>query len=446
MFSNLHRFKNLVLGIPGVQRYLNNTSWLFSGHIFRLAVTLIVSVALARYLGPEQFGVFNYVLSVVALVGVPASMGLQNYVRPKMVEKPESGNAILGTYFVITYVASLACYILMMLLVILSTERSILVVLFAVIGGTLLLLPFKCFEIWFQAQVAARFPVMATCVTLLIFAVVKLVAISLKSSLITFASILVFELLFLSATQLYLYRRHYTKLKYLYVDGRLLREYLSKAWPLMLSGLAIVVYMRIDQVMIGAILGDTSVGQYAVATRISSIGHFIPQILAASLFPAIINAKASDAAQYQQRLKQFFYVNGALAYAVAIPTSLGAPWIIQWLFGSEYSDAVWVLVVHVWSGLFVYLGVSRAQYLLAEGFLKFSFLCTSIGATTNVLFNAVLIPSAGIVGAAVSTVLSYAIAAFVTSYLYAPVRRIGQIQLKALLIPFQLHKLRIHLD
>lgn len=446
MFASFRQLKKRVVSSSGVRRYLQNTSWLFTGQVLRLVVALLVSVALARFLGPERFGLFNYVLSVITLVSVVVALGLQNYVRPKMVQNPESREAILGTYFVLTGIASIVGYILVMLIVTHVTERSLVIGLFSILGGTLLLSPFKCLDLWFQSQVAARFSVQAASVSLLLFAVVKLVAIYLGAPLLVFALIVLCETIAVSGVQIYLYQKNYGSLRGLRVDGRHTREYLLNAWPLMLSGLAVVVYMRIDQIMIGGILGDSEVGQYAVATRISSLGHFVPQILASSLFPAIINAKSTGSTCYHQRLARYFDLNGALAYAFAVPISLGAPWIIGWLFGAEYSAAVWVLAIHAWSGIFVYLGVSRAQYLLAEGFLKFSFLCTAVGAVLNVGLNAVLIPRVGIIGAAIATVVSYAIAAFITSCLYAPVRRIGRMQLNALFIPFRPHKLKLYID
>lgn len=62
--------------------------------MLRMVVGLFVSVAVARYLGPEGFGLFNYVLSIVALVSTFNHLGLR-----ELVKFPERRNEIIGTCF-----------------------------------------------------------------------------------------------------------------------------------------------------------------------------------------------------------------------------------------------------------------------------------------------------------------------------------------------------------
>ena len=101
-----------------------------------------------------------------------------------------------------------------------------------------------------------------------------------------------------------------------------------------------------------------------------------------------------------------------LGVAVAIPVSFLSDWIITLLFGSDYVKAGTVLIVHIWSGIFVSLGVTSGLWLVNENLQKLALFRTLAGAVVNIVLNLYLIPSLGVVGAAVGTLLSQFIAAY----------------------------------
>jgi O-antigen/teichoic acid export membrane protein len=439
-----HKFKALYFGAmahAGFKKYFKNTSWLFGGQMLRMVLGLFVSVAVARYLGPKDFGLYNYVLSIVAIVAVVGNLGLQNLAKRELVVDPERRDAILGTCFVLSALAGLIFYAAMLTVVGLTSDSSLLMGLFALLGSSLLFNPFKSIEIWFQSQVRSDLSVSASSITLLIFAGLKVAAIYFGADLLQFSYLFLFESLTLIALLLYYYRRHFGSVRTWQLDWASAGDFLKQSWPLILSGLAVTVYMRIDQVMLGAMLGEAAVGQYSVAVRISSIWYFIPTILAASLFPAIVNARKQGAAHYEQRLQNYFDLNAGLAYAICLPVSVAAPWIVAVLFGPDYAVAAPILAIHAWSSLFVFIGVARGQYLVAEKMYKFSMYCTITGAVVNLLLNYYLIPYYGGNGAAIATLISQAISAFLSSFIPKQTRFIGKRQIRSLLAPFKFLKL-----
>lgn len=400
--------------------------------MLRMGVGLFVSVAVARYLGPNDFGLYNYVLSIVALVAVIGNLGLQNLARRELVAEPERRDTILGTCFVLSAIAGFIFYVAMLVVVGLITDSSLLLGLFALLGSTLLFNPFKSIEIWFQSQVRSELSVSASSITLLVFAGLKIAAICFGADLLQFSYLFLFECLTLTALLVYYYGRHFGSIRAWQLEWVSAVDFLKQCWPLILSGLAIVVYMRIDQVMLGAMLGEAAVGQYSVAVRISSFWYFIPMILASSLFPAIMKARENSAAHYEQRLQNYFCLNAGLAYAICLPVSVAAPWIVAIMFGPDYTAAAPILAIHAWSSLFVFLGVARGQYLVAEKMFKFSMCCNIAGAAVNVWLNYLLIPIWNGAGAAVASVCSQAIAAFLSSFLWEGARKIGSIQFRSI--------------
>jgi PST family polysaccharide transporter len=173
------------------------------------------------------------------------------------------------------------------------------------------------------------------------------------------------------------------------VAARLLRE----AWPLMLSGFAVMLYMRIDAVMLRSLAGEEAVGIYAAAARFTEIWYFVPVALASSLLPALLRARERGPAEYGARLQACYDVNAGLAYALAVPLALAAPWLIRVAYGPAFSAAGPVLALHVWSSVFVFLGVARGQFLVNEGHTRFYLASTVAGLVVNVALNFVLIPA-----------------------------------------------------
>jgi len=161
-------------------------------------------------------------------------------------------------------------------------------------------------------------------------------------------------------------------------------------------------------------LNNEAVGQYAAAVRISEAWYFIPIVITNSLFPSIVNAKKQSEDLYYTRLQNLYTFMVWMAIAVAVPMTFLSGWIINVLFGSEYSQAANVLKIHIWAGVFVFLGVAFSKFLISENFTKKAFARTFIGAIMNVSLNYFMIPKFGISGAAIATLLSQ----FTANYLY----------------------------
>jgi len=178
---------------------------------------------------------------------------------------------------------------------------------------------------------------------------------------------------------------------------------------MLLSAIAIMVYLKIDLVMIGQILDDEQVGIYSAAARISEVWYFIPVIIVASLYPSILDAKKFSEDMYYQRLQSLYDFMVWLAISVALIVSFIATPLIDLLFGQAYEMAGDILMVHIWSSIFVFLGVASGKWYLTEGLLIINFQRAFLGALTNILLNFLLIPSYGIHGAAWATVISFAL-------------------------------------
>jgi PST family polysaccharide transporter len=196
--------------------------------------------------------------------------------------------------------------------------------------------------------------------------------------------------------------------------------------------MAIMVYMKIDQIMLGQMLGDDAVGIYSAAVRISEVWYFIPMMIVASVFPSILEAKKRDETQYLQRLQRLYDIMVWLSVAIALPMTFVSTPIVIALFGPAYAESGTVLAIHIWASVFVFLGVASSQWFVAENRQILSFQRTLLGALVNVILNLVLIPDFGPIGASVATVVAYAIAAFFADVMQKETRQTFAMKLKSM--------------
>ncbi|MDD5458724.1 MAG: flippase [Phycisphaerae bacterium] len=389
-------------------RYFSNTSWLLAEKIFRLSVTFVVWAFVIRYLGPERFGLLSFAASFVGLFAGFSAIASDGIIIRELVRDPQNTNRLLGTAFVMKLFGALIVFVLVFTTALLMGNDSLTNVLIFVIALGLMFQSFNIVDCYFQALVKSKYAVYAQILQLFLSSITKLLLVHFNASLIWFAVVTAADSLIIGLGLLWFYRTQSGRVQAWRFDPMTARNLIKDSWPLFLSGLVISVYMKIDQVMIREMLTDRAVGIYAVAVRLSESWYFIPMVITASLFPAIINAKKVNEDVYYHRLQKLYNLHSRLAVAIAVPTTFLSTYIIVWIFGKEFSEAGIVLAVHIWSAIFVFMGFINGKWILAENLGLLAFWRSLSGAILNVVLNLILIPYFGILGAAVATLASVA--------------------------------------
>ena len=411
MFIKLKSLKNH----KGFMKYFKNTSWLFAEKILRIVVGLFVGVWIARYLGPEQFGIFSYAQSFVGLFTAIATLGLNGIVIRELVKDESRSNDIIGTAFWLKLMGAFGVFGVLAIAVNFTSNDGYTNTLIFIIASATIFQSFNVIDMYFQSKVLSKYVVYTNIVSLFISSLVKILLILTDAPLIAFAWVVVFDSFVLACGFIYFYIKNNSKFKIQNskFNKSTAVELLRDSWPLILSGMVIAIYMKIDQVMIKEMLDSEAVGQYAVAVRLSEAWYFIPVVISASFFPAIINAKKVSEELYYERLQKLYDLMVWMAIAIAVPMTFMSDWIIKLLYGSQYSEAGSVLMIHIWAGVFVFLGVASSKWFITENLQKLSFYRTLSGAIINVILNFVLIPKYSIQGVAIATLISQSVAAYI---------------------------------
>lgn len=418
----------------GGQAILANTAWLLSDRLIRMGVGFFVGVWVARYLGPKDFGSYSYVLAYVSLFSVLASLGLDSIVIRNLVREPDKREELLGTAFFVKLASGVVMCSLAALTIGLINDQASIKLLVVIYSTSLIFQAFDSIDFWFQSQVQSKYTVYVKNFAFVVSACLKIVLIQHHASLVAFVLVGVFEIALGAAGLLVIYWFNRRDLRKWKVSVQCAVSLLRESWPLVLAGFAITVYTRIDQLMIAQIMSVSDAGIYSVAVRVSEVWYSIPIAIVGSAYPYIVESKKVGEKLYYRRLQKMFTYLIAMSYLVAVPMTLIAKPLISELFGPQYGAAAPVLSVHIWTGVFVSLGVARSTWTNTEGLTSFAFQSTALGALVNAGANLVLIPRFGLIGAAVATLGSQILAALVTTALFPQTRQIFIMQLKALFL------------
>jgi PST family polysaccharide transporter len=416
---------------PGLRKVLGNTSWLMADRLLRMGVGLFVSVWVARYLGPARFGGLNFALSYAALFASLMTLGLDGIVVREIVRDSSQTPRILGSALALRLGGSVVAIVVCVLSAALlepHDRQSLLLVL--IVSTSLTFLAFDTIDSYFQSQVRSKLTVWAKNTAFLVMAALRVVLIHMRAPVWTFAVAYTSELALGAIGLVVAYTMTGGSIRRWLPQWPMAVDLLKQGWPLMLSGMAIMIYMRIDTVMLKLMQGDAAAGLYAAATRISEVWYFIPSAIVISVSPAIMRSRG-DPVLYYQRLRHLFSIMIVTSLTIGSFIALASHWIVLRLYSHSYSGAAPVLAVHIWASVFVFLGVAQGPWDISENLLNLALYRTTAGAIANILLNLYLIPHYSAMGAAAATVISYAISSFVANLFSPRTRPIFFLQLKA---------------
>lgn len=394
------------------KNYSKNVIWLSVERITRIAISFLVGILVARYLGPEQYGLLHYSISLVFLFSVFCTLGLDNVVIKELVKADIPRDTVLGTAFLLKCIGAVFSIIFVLIAILFlggSLEEKFLVLIVAVASVFTI---FSVIDFYFQSEVMSKYVAWANFLVTFVSGLIKITLLYLNASLLFFAGVIVVEGALLASALVVFYRLNGLSLLRWRFDWAIGQKLLLESWPLIASAFLIALYMKIDQVMLKFMAGSEAVGQYAVAVQISEAWYFFPIIIVGSLFPAIINAKQRSHDEYILKMTRLYSLVISMSICVAILIWLFGTPLINGLYGDQYFASGSIVEVHAWAGVFVAMGLVYSRFLVCEGLTKKSFYRNLLGAVANVLLNIYLIPRFGGIGAAWATVLALSLSSY----------------------------------
>ena len=215
-------------------------------------------------------------------------------------------------------------------------------------------------------------------------------------------------------------------------DKTIVPFFIKESFPLLLSGAAIVIYQRIDQVMIGNMLNKTEVGYFATAGKFVDLILFLPAILVQTITPILVREKECDSYSYEAKKRTFVGITTWVSLLMALAISLSAYWMIIYTYGEKYALAIPVLQIMAFKAVGMALSAAGGQIIIIEHIQKWAFIRNVLGCFLCVILNYLFIPKYGIIGSAIVTVITVFFAGCISNIFIPSYHKILKLQIYAM--------------
>ncbi|KWX78463.1 polysaccharide biosynthesis protein, partial [Paenibacillus riograndensis] len=394
---------------------------------------VFVTAVVARYFGPELYGEFNYALAIVSLFTVLSTLGLEILTVKSIVDKDHEEGTVLCTSFLLRVLGGIiltvvSCIVMWML----EPSDKYLQLIVLIMSSSMVIRSFEVIEYWIQAHQIAKISSLIRIIVSLVTAGLKLLLVYFRGDLILFSLIYTIDITIVSAALVIAYIKYRQEKSRWRFSISYAKEVLSQSWYLVLSGLMVSLYMRIDQVMLGTMMPNKDeLGIFSAAVRIAEMWYFVPMAIIVSFRPVIMSKKKSNNDGYIRSIQLLYSIVAWMGIAFGVFILLFSRSIIGILYGPDYIESARILSVSIWAGTFAMLGSARGVWLVTEGLQRYSMAYIAAGCLINVSLNYLLIPSYGGYGAAIATLASQITVAIIAPAFFKPTRISSIMMLRA---------------
>lgn len=404
------------------RKFLTNVSWIVGMKILQMLLGLIFSAWTARYLGPSDLGTISYVASFVSFFTSIATLGLNNIIIKELQDHEDEQGKVLGTGILMRIAASIFSAVCIVAIVCALNGNDPELRKIAVIES--IYLAFSSFELityWYHNRLESKVASIIQTIAYIGMSIYRVFCLTQGKNIYWFSfndSLNAIIMAFL----LYLSFRRYSS-QPMGWDSKLWKQMLSKSHHFIASGLMVAIYSEMDKIMIKGWMDSYSVGQYSIASGINTLWAFILQALIDSAYSIIVEEyRRGDRETYHRRIIQLYSAVFWFSIFVSALITIFAKPVILILYGSQYLPAVNCLRVTTWINTFAYLGVARGAWMVCEDNQSYQKWILGIGSLVNIVLNSLWIPSLGIEGAALATVVTQVVTSMIAPLFFARTR------------------------
>lgn len=412
-------------------RVLTNASWIVGCRIVQALLGLIVTMLLARYWGPSGYGLINYAASIVAFVVPVMQLGLNSTLVQELIAQPNKEGQILGTSLTMSAISGLCCMVGVVSFSALANKgETLTTIVCGLYSVQLLFQSLELMQYWFQSKLLSKYTSITMLAAYGVATAYKIVLLICKSHVYWFALAQALDYLVIGITLLIIYRKLGNgRLSF---SWKLFRQLFSRSRYYIVANLMVTVFAQTDRIMLKMMLDETAVGFYSAAVTCSGMTGFVFAAIIDSARPVIFEHAKISASSFEHSVSRLYSLIIYLSLLQSVVITVFSGLIIQILYGSDYAEAANVLRLVVWYTTFSYVGSVRNIWILAEGKQKYLSVINLSGAIANVLLNYLLIPSMGINGAALATLITQFFTNVFIGYLIKPIRRNNALMLRGL--------------
>lgn len=398
---NLNMWKKRII----YSRYFKSIFWLIFEKLFRIVTSVFVSIWVARYLGPSEFGMLQFLLSIALFTATIATLGLDNLIIKNLVNQKGKEDTVLGTAFFLKFIAGFVTAANAILVLFLMGYEHETLILATIIVSGVIFQSFNVLEFFFHTIAAAKYIALAHSIAIVFVSLTKVTMIASGASLDAFVIISAIELSLFVVGLCFFYAFKFKKSVFkwrfdLIIAGSLIQE----GTPLLLANIGFALFTTLNPILVNYFLGEAATGVYSSAYRLQSLGLFLPGVIINTLLPRVISAFQTDA--YTGIINKVTSLVVWLGIFLALPAFLFSEQIIQIAFGEAYAPAAQIFPLLMLSNVAVFFFSCWHNWKIVEGRSKLVLLSNVLTGFLNALICIILLPKIGLLGAGVAPLLA----------------------------------------
>lgn len=406
-------------------------------YIFSLTASLIVGIAVARYLGPEMYGIIAFATAVYTLLVIIVSLGIDDIIMKDMLQYEERQGSIQGSALFVKSAAAFLVYgiVFIYFLINYSGEKLYSVL---IITGAVLFQPLSVFSCIFLINAQAKYTSLARMISYTLSSLLKIILIIFKAPVtyFAFAVFIDYAVLYLTVILMYKYKK-YTVSGW-HIDISYIKYILKSAVPLFAAVLFYTFYQKVTVIIISSMYSDYASGIYSAAARLTEIWYLVPAVLMTAFYPAVVKAKQISEEEYNKRIKTLFYVTTIPFILMAFFAALLSPFIIKILYGEKYIQSSIVLSLTIWSVPFISFYVISSKCFILENKVKHLLLRSALSFILIIFLGCILGSFYYLKGFSIAVVVSSFISFFLIDLFFKDTRELFFIKLSSMFLPFTL--------
>ncbi|MDE1330733.1 polysaccharide biosynthesis C-terminal domain-containing protein [Vibrio aestuarianus] len=418
-----------------MRKYLYNIAVVMLERVAMLVFQLWMTSHLVHHLATSGFGEWALVFSGIAIIMSLSVFAIDLLIIRDIAASPSNKNSVFLSGLIIQLVGWLAASVAA-LLIFSSQNQLVVYSTYAIVLANFFIIMAKPWYWEYTAKVESKYKSISTLFSLLIYAVGVYFTVKHSDLLDGERSVFIYPLYyvvnFLVSACVYFFG-YRASFSLAYCPNKF-REYTKAGALLVFSTVSVVIFAQSDVIMLKMLTNSELAGEYAASVKLSSAIFMIAGVIGNTFYPKLLGLNGVQRHNFLfviMAILAFLSVIGSLVVVVLAEPTLAL------LYGSSASDTmVWVLRIHIWCSVFVFLGAFSSRYLHSKHLYRFEVIKTSLGAVLNVVTNFLLIPSFGAVGAAVASLLSYWVANHLAFLFFSETRELYRIQQQAFICAF----------
>ncbi len=387
-------------------RIIKNTVTFFIAQIISYLLIFIYSIYTARYLGPDDFGILTFGLSLIGILGIFTDLGLNTLMTREIARDNTKNLQYFSNFITIKCVLVFLVFLFSLIIIYFLNYSGVTVFVVFILLIYLVFNTFSgSFYSLFQSYEKLEYQSVGVLLGSILTLTGVLLAVYFRLNVEAFASIyLIAGMVSLIYAVVIAYRNFI--IPKISIELGFWKKNIKIALGLGLIGIFATVYVWIDSTMLFLIQGNEATGLYGAAYKIVLTLLFIPTAINLAVFPVMSRYFSSSQDYLKTITEKYFKYMLTIAFPMGVLVTLLAPQIILILYGDEYLNSTIIMQILIWGTVFTFLNAAFVQFFQSTNQELVVTKVTGIWMVLNILLNLLLIPSYSYIGASINTFIT----------------------------------------